>query len=185
MAHGWEGERVRLVPMDADRHLENYLVWLNDPEVTQWLLIGDFPLSRLAEREWIERAERGSGDEIHFAIETLDGLHIGTSGIHDINWRHGTAMTGTVIGTKEFWGKGLGTDAARVRAHYAFEVLGLRLITSSVIDGNERSLRMQQAAGYEVVGRIPGRYWKRGAYRDEILTCLTRERWLSLRTDGV
>jgi len=181
MAHGWEGEKVRLVPIDMDRHLENYLVWLNDPEVTQWLLIGDFPLSRMAEREWIERAERGSDREVHFAIETLDGLHIGTSGIHDISWRHGTAQTGTVIGAKEMWGKGLGTDAARVRARYAFEVMGLRLLTSSVIDGNERSLRMQQAAGYEVVGRIPGRFWKRGAFRDEILTCLTRERWVSLQ----
>lgn len=183
MAYGWEGERVRLAPLDADRHLENYLVWLNDPEVTEWLLIGDFPLTRLIERDWFDRAERGSGDQLHFAIETLDGLHIGTSGLHDIDYRHGTCATGTIIGTKELWGKGLGTDATRVRARYAFEVLGLRRMMSSVLDGNERSLRMQQAAGYEVVGRIPGRYWKRGAYRDEILTCLTRERWEQLSSN--
>jgi RimJ/RimL family protein N-acetyltransferase len=56
-------------------------------------------------------------------------------------------------------------------------VLGLRLLMSSVLDGNDRSLRMQQAAGYEVIGRVPGRYWKRGDFRDDVMTCLTRERW--------
>ncbi len=31
---GLKGERVRLVPPDRTLHLENALVWLNDPEVT-------------------------------------------------------------------------------------------------------------------------------------------------------
>jgi hypothetical protein len=29
-------------------------------------------------------------------------------------------------------------------------------------------------------GRIPSQFWKRGAYRDHILTLLTRERWMEL-----
>ena len=31
---GWKGERVRLVPPDRASHLENALIWLNDPEIT-------------------------------------------------------------------------------------------------------------------------------------------------------
>ena len=31
---GLKGERVRLVPPDRTLHLENALIWLNDPEIT-------------------------------------------------------------------------------------------------------------------------------------------------------
>jgi hypothetical protein len=41
MAYGWEGEKVRLVPLDKERHAENRFAWLNDPEVTVWTLTGD------------------------------------------------------------------------------------------------------------------------------------------------
>lgn len=181
MAHGWEGEKVRLVPIDAERMLDNYLRWLNDPQVTEWLLIGDFPLGRCAEREWLQKMEQGTETDIAFAIETLEGEHIGTSGIHRIDHRHGGATTGSFIGEKSAWGHGYGTDAARVRAQFCFEVLGLRMLRSSYLDGNERSARMQASLGSEKIGVWPKRYWKRGAWRDEILMCLTRERWQSLQ----
>jgi hypothetical protein len=34
MAYGWEGEAVRLVPLERGAHLENALRWFNDPEIT-------------------------------------------------------------------------------------------------------------------------------------------------------
>jgi RimJ/RimL family protein N-acetyltransferase len=174
MSYGWSGEKVRLVPLDSERHFENALRWINDPEITQWTLTGDFPLSRLAEEEWFERVMRPNEKEVVFAVETLEGEHIGFSGLHQINWRHGTAMTATLIGRKELWGKGYGTDAVRVRTRHAFEVLGLRLLISEVLDGNIASLKMLLKAGYQEVGRIPRRYWKRGAYRDAILLVIER-----------
>jgi RimJ/RimL family protein N-acetyltransferase len=73
------------------------------------------------------------------------------------------------------WGRGLATDALRVRTRYAFEVIGLRLLLSEAIDGNTASVRMLERAGYRQVGRIPRRYFKRGAYRDALLFALERE----------
>lgn len=175
MAFGWEGKKVRLVPLDKERHLENAVQWMNDPEVTHFLLIGDYPITRVAEEKFFERRGESQEDDIIWAVETREGKHIGFSGLHQISHMHKTAISGTVLGDKECWGQGYGTDAARVRARYAFEVLNLRLVMSAVLEGNERSLRMQESVGYEVVGRIPQKFWKRGQYRDEIITCLRRE----------
>jgi RimJ/RimL family protein N-acetyltransferase len=181
MVEGWKGQFVKLVPMDFDRHFENAYAWLNDPEVTEHLLIGDFPITRLAEKEYFER-ERPmvQPGDINFAVELHSGEHIGFSGLHLINYHSGYATTGTVLGRKDLWGKGYGTDAALVRAHFAFHIVGLRRLFSSVIEGSDRSLNMQLRIGYEIYGRAPLKYWKRGRYRDEILTVLTRERWLEL-----
>ncbi|HSN53018.1 MAG TPA: GNAT family N-acetyltransferase [Candidatus Sulfomarinibacteraceae bacterium] len=172
MAYGWEGARVRLVPLDRARHLDNALAWFNDPEVTAWLETGDWPLTRGAEEEFFRAAERPDKGNVQFAVETLDGEHVGFSGLRSIDWQSRVAVSGSVIGRTDLWGRGLGTDSARVRSRYAFEVLGLRLLIASVIADNARSVGMLCAAGYREVGRVPGRYWKRGAWRDQAILVL-------------
>lgn len=179
MAYGWEGEKVRLVPLDAAKHLENALAWFNDPDATRWTLIGDTPVARLAEEEFFKRMSaqppHSAPTEIGLAVETLDGgTHIGFSGLHQIDWRSGTARTGTLIGDAAYRAKGYGSDAARVRVRYAFEVLGLRMLLSEVLAENTASIKMLKRAGYVEAGRIPRRLWKRGAYRDLVILYLER-----------
>ena len=176
MGFGWEGKKVRLVPLDRDKHLDNALKWFNDPEITEWLETGDWPLTRGAEEEFFRAAERQDRANVQFAVESLQGEHVGFSGLRSIDWQSRVAVTGSVIGRMDLWSKGLGGDAAAVRNRYAFDVLGLRLLIATVIADNSRSLAMLSKAGYEEVGRVPARYWKRGAYRDQILLALHREK---------
>ncbi|HKG15835.1 MAG TPA: GNAT family N-acetyltransferase, partial [Pyrinomonadaceae bacterium] len=161
MAYGWEGEKVRLVPLDRERHAANAQAWANDPDLTETILGGDFPFSRAAEDEWFDKMCATPGQhpsDVVFAVETLTGEHLGLCGIHEINYRHGSAVTGTIIGPHEARGKGYGADAARVRTRYCFEVLGLRMLISHVFAENEASLRMLARAGYKEVARLPRRY---------------------------
>lgn len=172
---GLIGQKVRLSPADKEKHFENALRWMNDPEVTRWTMMGDMPITRVAEEEFFDRMLKPNDTEILFAIETLDGQHIGFSGIHQIDWRHGVATTGSIIGEKSYWRHGFGSEAARLRTNYAFDVLGLRMLLSSAFSDNTGSLKMLKKAGYVEVGRMPKRYWKRGAYRDMILLVVDRD----------
>jgi len=174
MGYGWEGEKVRLVPLDKAKHLENAVAWMNDAEVTEWTLIGDQPITRLWEEEFFDRAMRGESGQLTFAVETLEGEHVGFTGFHTVDHRHGVGTTGIIIGRKELWRQGIGADIVRARTRYAFDVLGLRLLLSEVLDGNQASIRMLERVGYREVGRIPRRYFKRGAYRDLLLFALER-----------
>jgi RimJ/RimL family protein N-acetyltransferase len=175
MPYGWEGEKVRLVPLDKAKHLENALLWINDPLITAWTLIGDHPMTRLAEENFFDQSMRGDSGAVHFAVETLSGEHIGFSGLHRIEWPAGVGVTGTILGRRDLWGQGYGTDAARLRTRYCFEVLGLRMLLSEVMADNIGSVRMLKKAGYREVGRIPRRLWKRGEYRDVVILVLERE----------
>ncbi len=179
MQFGWEGEKVRLVPLDRQKHFDNCVRWFNDPAVTRFTLMGDFPLTRVAEEDFFERCSRPteSATDLVFAIETLADVeeHIGVCGMHNISFRHGTATTGTLIGRPQLWGKGYGSDAVRIRTRFAFEVLGLRLLLSEVMAENVASLHVLAKSGYREVGRIPKRWWKRGAYRDVVLLAAHRD----------
>jgi len=177
MSYGWEGEKVRLVPLDKDKHFENALAWLNDPETTQWLLTGDLPITRLVEEDFFEKAMRPDQSQVQFAIETLEGEHIGFCGLFGIDWKHRTTQSGTIIGPPEIRGQGYGSDALKVRTRYAFEVLGLRLLLTEAMSENLASCKELQKAGYGAVAQIPKRYWRRGAYRDVTLFMLAREDW--------
>ena len=178
MAYGWEGEKVRLVPLDKGRHAANVQLWMNDPDMTETILSGDMPLTRLAEEEFFDKISahpEAHPSDILFAVETLAGEHVGIAGLHQINYRHGVAVSGTIIGPPEARGLGYGTDAARVRTRYAFEVLGLRMLISEVFVENEASLRMLTRVGYREVARLPRRFWKRGAFRDVVVLVAERD----------
>ncbi len=182
MSFGWEGEKVRLVPLDRERHFENAVRWLNDSDVTRWMHMGDFPLTRMAEEEYFARIMKQNPleqnvSDVSFAIETREDEHIGFTGLHEIQFRHGTASTGTVIGRAQLWGRGYGSDAIRVRTRYAFVTLGLRLLLTHVMAENARSHKALLKCGYREVGRIPARVWKGGAYRDVIQLALYRDDW--------
>ena len=178
MTYGWEGELVRLAPLDKGLHAANVQLWMNDPDMTETILSGDVPLTRVAEDDFFDKMCADPGphpSDILFAVETLAGEHVGLAGLHQISYRHGVAKTGTIIGPPEARGKGYGGDAARVRTRYAFEVLGLRMLISEVFVENAASLRMLERAGYREVARLPRRYWKRGAFRDSVVMVAERE----------
>lgn len=174
--YGWQGEKTRLVPLEREKHFENALLWMNDPEVTAWTLVGDLPTGRLFEEEYFKKMTGATPNDAAFAIETLDGgEHIGFAAIHQIDWHNRIGYTGTIIGRRDLWGQGYASDVARTRTRYAFEVLNLRLLISRVLADNIGSLKMLQRAGYREVGRIPRHQWKRGAYRDLVLLAVERE----------
>ena len=177
MPFGWQGGKVRLAPLDKDKHFDNAIAWFNDPDTTHFMLTGDLPITRLVEEEFFTRAMNPGPNMVIFAIETLDAEHIGFTGLDKIEWQHRTAMSGTTIGLPEYRGQGYGTDTIRVRTRYAFDVLNLRLLLTEVMDENVASRKALEKAGYKPIGHIPARYWRRGAYQDVTLLGLNRDDW--------
>lgn len=171
-----KGKKVILRPLRKSTDLESCLRWINDPEITQYLSIY-LPMSAQSEEEWFDALSKRQNDII-FAIETLDGALIGTMGLHGINWKDKTATTGAMIGEKEYWGKGYGTDAKMILLDYALNTLNLRKICSSVLSYNKRSLRYNLHCGYKIEGVRKKQMFKSGRYRDEIILGVFKKDWL-------
>src|SRR5690606_35727569 len=69
-----------------------------------------------------------------------------------IDARRGTAEYGIVIGEKDAWGKGYGTEATRLMLAYGFDVLGLQNIMLRVYANNPAGVRAYERAGFRKVG---------------------------------
>jgi RimJ/RimL family protein N-acetyltransferase len=169
-----QGKLVRLRPPKPE-DAAVMITWFEDTEVTRFLLLRH-PPSMDMEKEWFDKMAR-SPDDVVWVIEYKDQV-VGTTAIHLIDWKNGSASTGTVIGDKSAWGQGLGRELMQLRARYAFTQLPLRKLKSGYLDGNEASARAQTAAGYREVGRHREDMFVDGRWRDLVLTEVMREDWL-------
>ncbi|MDO8504775.1 MAG: GNAT family protein [Candidatus Liptonbacteria bacterium] len=171
-------KRVSLRVITKD-NIPKYLEWFNDPEVTQYTS-GIFPVSEEEETEWVQNLSKRKQTDVMFAIWTNDGRLIGNMGLHRINYVDGTAVTGAVIGEKDFWGKGLGMEAKMLLLEWAFNTLNLRKINSHVLGFNKRSQRYSEKCGYKIEAVLKDQMFRNGKYEDMVIMSVFKTDWLLL-----
>lgn len=160
------GDRVRLRAISrADTPY--FLLWLNDPEIRANLRAFE-PLSEMAEERWVASLPDRVHDKV-FAIEAqLDEqwLLVGTVGLHAIDYKDRHAEFGLIIGDKQHWGKGFGSDATRAMLRWGFGELNLHRIELEVYEFNVRARRMYERVGFAHEGVRRQCYYHDGRYFD-------------------
>ncbi|MEX1014852.1 MAG: GNAT family protein [Candidatus Paceibacterota bacterium] len=170
-----KGSRINLRPV-LESDIPLLLRWINDPEVTQYLS-AYLPMMEEDEREWFNSLSSKKPYDIVLTI-MVDCNPIGVIGIHNVSLKDRTATTGALIGEKDCWGKGYGTEAKMILLNYAFNTLNLRKINSSVFEFNERSYAYSIKCGYKEEGVRKQQLFRNGKYWDEILLTVFKEDWI-------
>jgi RimJ/RimL family protein N-acetyltransferase len=174
------GRSITLGPL-AVEHLPNYCRWFADPEVSRYLP-RDNPPSLREEQEWFEPIV-AADSEVVWGLFAED-QHIGSIGLHQINWRDRRALTGTMIGEKGWWGRGIATEAMQLRTRYAFEELGLEKLITNVDEGNLASRRALERVGYRTVGVYRRHRFRGGVWADVWIGELLRADWIAEDSSG-
>jgi RimJ/RimL family protein N-acetyltransferase len=146
------GEKVALGPLRREL-VRTYLAWVSDFDVTRTLGVPIRPYTLEAEEAWYDGVAKVDR-EVQFTIyERATTRPIGNAGLKDIDHAHGTATFGILIGEKDCWGKGYGTETTRLVLDYAFTALGLHNVLLTVFSFNERGIRAYLRAGFKEIGR--------------------------------
>ena len=147
------GEKVGLGVVSKEM-IPRWVQWINDLEVTRTLGAWSAgPATTEDEEEWYEGLRKRKS-EVLFAIYELSTMRpIGSTGLHGVDHRHNTATFGIMIGAKDCWNKGYGTETARLVLDYAFNVLGLHNVMLQVFAFNPRGIRAYEKAGFKLIGR--------------------------------
>ena len=145
------GERVALGPMRTDLlPLDQH--WMNDL-VTQSLLgLTPRPRTQEGQRARYARLTGGPDSELFLVYERASWRPLGTTGLHAIDERNGTAEFGAMLGA-ESRGRGYGTEATRLTLDYAFTARGLRNVQLRVAACNSAAMRVYQKVGFREIGR--------------------------------
>ena len=163
-----EGTLVRLRAMEPE-DLEDAYKWVNDREVRLWLTSLRYPVSRKDEQKWIDDAPTSSFGDVRLAIETKDGKHIGGINLHRVNPEDRKAGLGIMIGEKDHWSNGYGTDAIKTLLSFAFDEMNLHRVWLHVFADNERAIGCYQKCGFREEGRLRQEVYQDGRYYDVAL----------------
>ena len=166
------GKQIYLRPLERDDLNERYLRWLNDPEVSRYLESGLFPQTQ-SDLEGFYNGVVGSSKQVVLAIADKESnQHIGNIKLGPINWVHRRATLGILIGEKEFWGKGISTEATRLMVEYAFQRLNLRRIVLGVYAEHQAAVRSYEKVGFKIEGRFREDMFHEGQYKDSLWMAL-------------
>ena len=170
-----EGERIYLRRVRPEDVNETYCKWMNDPEVNKYLESRFSSHSLETLKEYV-RSKLGDEKNAFFAIILKKGdRHIGNIKIGPIDTVHRLADIGILIGEKDCWGEGYGSEAIRLIVEYAFDKLNLHKVTAGCYAPNEGSIKAFKKAGFSQEGVRKSHCYCDGKYVDDILLGLVRE----------
>jgi diamine N-acetyltransferase len=182
------GERIRLRAIERE-DIPTFVRWFNDPETRSYLLLLA-PISTAQEERWFESLANRPDDYL-FAIEAAvrNGVqasdewhHIGNVGLHRIDWKNRTATFGIVLGERDYWGQGYGSDATRTMLAFAFGTLNLHRVELEVFEYNPRAIRCYEKAGFRREGTRRQSHFHNGRYWDAHIMAVLRDEFASGET---
>jgi RimJ/RimL family protein N-acetyltransferase len=132
-----------------------YAKWFNDMETVLYVQPHPNVINLEKEKEFIENQLKSSAP-IFGIIDNKTDKIIGNTSLMDINHINGTAMFGIVIGEKEYWSKGFGTEATKLILDYGFNILNLHNIMLGVFDFNKRAIASYKKIGFKEIGKRRG-----------------------------
>jgi RimJ/RimL family protein N-acetyltransferase len=160
-----EGNTIYLRALEATDLTDTYLQWLNDPEVTEFNSHAVFPNTR--EKMLSYYASVQVPQHVVLAIiDTATETHIGNIALQHIHWINRSAEFAILLGDKRFWGKGVGTEAARLMFDYGFNRLNLHRIYCGTYAGNQGMISIAEKLRMRPEGKRVEAVFKNGRFMD-------------------
>ena len=173
-----KGEKVVLREKRIEDAPEDY-AWRVDEELARLDATRPLRMS-YADFQKYSQEEMGypSPRSKRLAIDTGDGKHIGNIMFYDIDLRRKEAELGIMIGDREYWGKGYGTDAVNSLVEHIFTTTQLTRVYLHTLEWNDRARSSFTKSGFNEVKKV------RRSGMDFILMEIWRSDWLEPSSEG-
>jgi len=155
-------EKIYLKALSLEHLSQQYVDWLNNPNVNRYLESGgDYTLEKL--EVFLKSVEQNQ--ILFWAIHLVENnKHIGNIKIDPINLRHGYGEYGILLGDHTEWGKGYAREASERVIEYCFSAsLNIRKVVLGVVAKNTSAVALYQKLGFITEGI----YHNHGLYNSE------------------
>lgn len=172
--------KIHLRPLEVEDSNDFYQ-WSCDRDVTQFSISAyAFPQSKSDIAKWLSGINTDSKCiSMGIVCNDTDNL-IGYAGIASISSLNRCGEYFILIGDKEYWGRGIGTEVTKLITNYGFQTLGLHRIELTAYANNPSAIRAYEKAGYahEGVKRQAG--YRNGSFIDKVQMSVLAFEWQSL-----
>ena len=138
-----DGTDIFLRPLEENDLKSNYKFWLNDQEVVAHNSHGRFPYSCDDLLNYVKSTSSSNNIIVLAIIDKKSNKHIGNISLQSINWIDRNAEIAFLLGDKNFWSKGIMSEAGNLLINHAFNELNLHKVYCGTSSNN---LGMQKLA---------------------------------------
>lgn len=157
--------------------LSNYYKWFGDEDVTKYNSHGLFPKSNKELESYFNKCENSQELLVFLIIEKESKHHIGMVSLQRIDLINRSAEFAVIIGEKDYWGKGLATEAIKKVFEHGFNKLGLNRIWSGTSVLNKGMIKCFEKLGMVCEGRYAEAQLLNGKLEDIVPYAILRRNW--------
>ena len=175
------GENIYLKPTERT-DLEHFQKWTNDSEVRK--LIGEVtPMNEKDLDAYYERLTQDKSRIWFTIVLKKDNRIIGETGLLRMFhlWRN-TDLS-IILGEKDTWGKGYGTEAIMLLLDYAFGYLNFHRVSIGVVGFNNKALKFYEKIGFKKEGIQRDGYYYDHKYHDFVMMSILENEFRALYKD--
>ena len=160
--------------------LHYFIQWIADEEVIRYSMT---KFHRLSTNDLIVDWYKSTlSDQKTFQLGILDPKtnhligYVGLAGLNEID-RNGEYFI--FIGNKEYWRKGIASDATKKILHHGFMHLNLHRIFLTVSSKNSGAIRAYEKAGFRFEGIMREAFYRNHKYSDKVIMGILRDEFES------
>ncbi len=172
-----DGITLRQIERDDLPHVRR---WLDDPELR--VMIGATEVLTEADADaWFDRVTADPSRAWYVIIRDEDDTVIGEAGLLRMfpEWR--TTDMSIIIGERDAWGKGYGTEVGRLLLDFVFDYMGFHRVAIGVVGFHEPALRFWEKLGFKREGVQRDGYFHDGTFHDFVMMSMLEDGWRERR----
>jgi RimJ/RimL family protein N-acetyltransferase len=170
-----DGRKVVLrTPMWED--LDDLLETINSLVGEKANIVLNKRVSREEEIDWLARAlSRLERDEVIYVVAEVDGKVVANSELSRRQSGYDKHVGSIGIAIRDgFRDIGIGTEMIKALVEQG-RAAGLKVLTLSVFENNERAIHVYEKVGFKKTGLIPKKFFKKSKYVDEVIMTMLLE----------
>ena len=178
-----EGKTVRLEGLSLRHVSDRYAGWFNNKEVCRDNRHGGVVYTLDMTRSYVESVDFSDSIAAFAIITRGSGEHVGNISLK-VNWEDNTGEISIIIGEKDYWGKGIATEAYKLVIDYGFSTLGLEKLYSGMTARNKGMIKAAEKSGMSYEGTSERSFIKDGQYLDVVRCSIISSGGIKPREEG-
>lgn len=163
-------DRLHLVEFDKKILTDKIMSWFDSVDLMKYYTNSKRKITKETLINSIEEGMRNEDNYTYFIVHTSSKNIIGTIKLGPINKAHKISDLVTLVGDKrDYYGKGIGTEAIGLGVKLAFDVFDIRKLFGGMYASNIASIKAYTRAGWIVEGILKGHYLNDNKNEDRIL----------------
>lgn len=172
----FENNKIKLRKLSVGDY-STYHDWRNDIEVMQ-STSPQLDIYTLEETEQFISMIASQSNAKGYMIEYKETKKtVGIVSLINIDYKNRSAECIIDIGSKDMWGKGIGTDAMSLILEFAFSELNLHRVYLQVFDFNKRAINLYEKIGFTHDGKFREALYRTGKWHDIVIMSILKNEY--------